>query len=456
MTGTMVSELVYALRPEQWCTEVLKFKPDPWQTDVMHARKHLHIRASRRIGKTFVCAAICLHRALYKPGIQIILIAPTFSQAALLSETIASLIQRLPAKPEMLNESQSVLKFKNGSIIRTLQGSEADSLRGYGADLVVVDEAAFVDQRTYDAITAFTANTNGQWILCSTPNGQQGAFYELFVKQNQLYQFLELPWYVCPRIKPEFIENERQTKPINVFNQEYMVMWGAMDEGLWSSESIEACFHQPHKNPQSHFISWDVAGSGADASVVLVSGKDAGGNLVILDMIKFQPRTNLEDQVDFVVRLMQAYPHAKLGVDRTGIGQGPTDSLTKRGVAHTQVMFTSGNTVTRDGVKVGLPKSEAVSKLTVLIQTGKLRFKEGITYTDMIKRQMHEYTAKTQASGNIKYEGAGSNHDDIISALFICAFLAEAAIPMKHFIISGDRDAGRNRISFEPGFAGGR
>ena len=238
----LTSELVYALKPEQWCKEILHVELDAWQAEFMKAKRNQHIRASRRIGKSFVCAAKALHKAVMRPGCQIILVAPTFSQAALLSEQIGRFLDGMQSRPKMLNESQSVLKFENGSIIRTLQGSEADSLRGYGADLIIMDESAFVQDLTWQAISPMVAITNGQIIAVSTPNGPSGWYYDLYASTNPNWDFLTLPWTICPRISPEFIEREKLQMPYNRFSQEYLTLWGDMDSALWSAEDISYIF----------------------------------------------------------------------------------------------------------------------------------------------------------------------------------------------------------------------
>ena len=90
----------------------------------------------------------------------------------------------------------------NGSTLYSLPPT--DSSRGYTADLVIVDEAAFVPDEIFDMIIEPTVrHTGGKIVLLSTPNGQKGFFYRFFdpddenedIRQYSRYWW---NWELCP------------------------------------------------------------------------------------------------------------------------------------------------------------------------------------------------------------------------------------------------------------------
>lgn len=74
------------------------------------------------------------------------------------------------------------IKFSNGSRVLSLP-STADSLRGFTAACVAIDESAFVD-RLEDVLQAIgptlSRDQNAQLLLTSTPAGKNGEFYRLW------------------------------------------------------------------------------------------------------------------------------------------------------------------------------------------------------------------------------------------------------------------------------------
>lgn len=85
------------------------------------------------------------------------------------------------------------IKFSNGSRVISLP-STADSLRGWSATCVCIDEAAFVwhlDEIMQGIAPTLTRDPNSELILTTTPAGKNGPFYELYSKALDSNE-----WYV--------------------------------------------------------------------------------------------------------------------------------------------------------------------------------------------------------------------------------------------------------------------
>ena len=91
--------------------------------------------------------------------------------------------------------------LKNGSKIEA-KSSNSDAARSEAVSLLLVDEAAFIDniEETFAAAQQ-TLATGGQAMLLSTPNGIGNFFYNTWVKAElgeNTFVPVKLPWQVHP------------------------------------------------------------------------------------------------------------------------------------------------------------------------------------------------------------------------------------------------------------------
>jgi hypothetical protein len=75
-------------------------------------------------------------------------------------------------------DNKTGLRLSNGSSVVCVPSS-ADTIRGFSAiDLLIEDEASFVDDVVHEAVRPMIAASKGQFMMLSTPNGQRGHFYD--------------------------------------------------------------------------------------------------------------------------------------------------------------------------------------------------------------------------------------------------------------------------------------
>ncbi|MBM3898208.1 MAG: hypothetical protein FJ358_06780 [Thaumarchaeota archaeon] len=95
---------------------------------------------------------------------------------------------------EIAKTKSDNLVLKNGCEIFSLP-STAQSLRGFDrVKAVYLDEAAhFIrlnDETIYTALRPTLINTQGDFVLVSTPNGQRGFFYRLYSNDDSVRKFI--------------------------------------------------------------------------------------------------------------------------------------------------------------------------------------------------------------------------------------------------------------------------
>jgi hypothetical protein len=220
-------------------------EPDDWQIRVLRTRKkRVVLLCARQTGKSTVVSFRALHAALYSAPALVLVMGRALKQARELFSKIKSaymeLARRAPVCP-VLRWSDDGIEFRNGSRVLCV-ASSADNLRGYSPDLVICDEAAFVRDAVFEVVRPMFAVTGGTLILLSTAGGRQGAFYEAFENGGPEWEKIRVRAEDCPRITPEFLEQERRDIGAQRFGMEYLVEWGDPVGAYFSAADIDALF----------------------------------------------------------------------------------------------------------------------------------------------------------------------------------------------------------------------
>ncbi|TFH54368.1 MAG: terminase [Methanothrix sp.] len=237
-------DLKASLDPVVWCQNSLGLEPDPWQAEVLRSdSKRLLLNNSRQSGKSFICSALALHTAIYHPGSLTLCLSPTLRQS---SELFRNVKNFFSADPSIASTSESVLKLElaNGSRIVSLPGKE-QNVRGYaGVSLLIVDEAARVPDDLYYSVRPMLAVSNGRLIALSTPFGTRGWWYQSWVSPEP-WQRWQIPASMCPRISPEFLEEERRVLGSYWYEQEYGCNFLDSQTQIFRREDVDAMFSEP-------------------------------------------------------------------------------------------------------------------------------------------------------------------------------------------------------------------
>src|SRR5262249_20497556 len=196
--------------------------PDPWQRDLLRSRSsRVLLLCTRQAGKSTAAAALALREALLRPGALVLLLSPTLRQSGeLFRDKVKRLYNALGRPVATVQESALTMELANGSRIVSLPGEEG-SIRGYsGVALLVVDEAARVDDALYCTIRPMLAISRGQLVALSTPFGRRGWFFDSW-QSGEPWRRVKITADQCQRITPEFLAEERRSIGERWFAQEY-------------------------------------------------------------------------------------------------------------------------------------------------------------------------------------------------------------------------------------------
>jgi hypothetical protein len=198
------------------------------------------LNVARQAGKSSIAAIIGLHRALTAPGSLVLCLAPALRQSQELFGKVAGYYRHLGRPVPADAEQRLGLELANGSRIAALPGSER-TVRGFsGVHLLIVDEAARVDDALVYSVRPMLAVSGGALMLLSTPYGRRGIFYEEWTSEaREDWERYEVPATECPRIPPAFLEAEKRSMPECWFAQEYLCEFRETEDQLFTFEMIE-------------------------------------------------------------------------------------------------------------------------------------------------------------------------------------------------------------------------
>lgn len=213
-------------------------EPDEWQCKALRsaATRQLWL-CSRQAGKSLTAAILATHTAAYTPRATVLLVSPTQRQSGELMAKVKGLVRYLD-RPQQ--EAETKLTLANGSRILSLPGGEG-TIRGYSADLLILDEAARVPEETYAAVRPMLAVTGGRLVALTTPYGARGWFYEAWTEGTG-WERHRVPATEVPRISQAFLDDEQASLGSRTFRQEYLLAFENAEAAMWSGEQLEAMF----------------------------------------------------------------------------------------------------------------------------------------------------------------------------------------------------------------------
>jgi Terminase large subunit, T4likevirus-type, N-terminal len=214
--------------------------PDHWQRDVLASEApRLLLNCARQSGKSTIAAIIALHKALRDKGSLILILAPSERQARETFGKLTTCYRRLGHPVPTESYRKMGLELMNGSRVEALPG-RAKTVRGFSAvSLLVLDEAARVDDDLYHSVRPMLAVSGGRLMMLSTPWARRGVFHCEWV-EGIGWERYRIPASQCPRIPEAFLEEERRTLGRWLFEQEYECIFGENIDAVFRHEDIRA------------------------------------------------------------------------------------------------------------------------------------------------------------------------------------------------------------------------
>lgn len=405
---------------------------DPWQTEVLKTKGNIALRSGRQTGKSTVISILAGEEAVQHPNRTIMVIASVERQAYLLFEKILfylnekypKLIKKKKDKP-----TKSRVKLLNGSIIYCLPtGITGQGIRGYSIDTLIVDEAAFVPDEVFSAVTpALAARKNSRIILLSTPYGREGYFARAF--KNESFTNFHVSSEECPRISKEFLAQEKERMTKLQYTQEYLgefvdsLMQWFPDELIYKTMQLKR--NKSFKPSSNYYLGVDLARMGEDESTFEIVELKEDKKLIHIEN-QTTERTLLSQSTRHIIELDRIYNFRKIFIDDEGIGVGVFDHLLENDIIKRKLVAINNSKriidYKEDG-KVKLMKEDLYNNLLRLMETGEILLLDDPDIFQSLKSIQYEYTTDKRGRSHLKIFGSkGRGGDHIVEGLIRAAW----------------------------------
>ena len=300
---------------------------DAWQEELINSKGNVVVVSGRQCGKTTGVSILAARTALDNKDEFILIGAYVIEQAQLIFRKIHEYILEKAPKQIRGKVTLNFLELKNGSKIYCRPiGDTGAGMRGYTATMLIIDEAAFVPDRAWEAIEPTISVSKGRTILLSTPQGKARFFYK--ATQNENYKLLHVSARDCPRHTKKFLDQKQAELSPIAFATEYLGEFIDDYNRKFSEEWVKlVCTIEKQEAPQvsttNQFLGIDVAGAGPDETTF--EGFDANNPKRIFQTLNIYSQTiqgpGIERQIE-TLKAKYNYNRKSIGFDSGGLGSG--------------------------------------------------------------------------------------------------------------------------------------
>ena len=197
LTPEQLNNLKELYDPVIWAYNNIETKPgqpwvprasndgEPYQTNLLKCSAFREVfRLGRRTGKSESLAVLILWMSLTNNNYSILVVAPFQSQLDEIFERVVTYAETSPkikSKFKKFTKTPHIkVEFKNGSVVKALPvGKKGDTVRSKSANVIIVDEADYVDDSVWNAFLPILMDyPDTRLVLASTPTGRKSKFYQ--------------------------------------------------------------------------------------------------------------------------------------------------------------------------------------------------------------------------------------------------------------------------------------
>jgi len=429
----------------------------PFQGKVLHLfrdNQFLITLKSRQLGISTLAAGYSLWLMLFHKDKNVLALATTQATARNLVSKTMFMYDQLPKwlKLPALEKNKLSLRLKNGSKI-TAKSSNADAARSEAVSLLLIDEAAFIDniEETFTAAQQ-TLATGGQCMALSTPNGIGNWFHQTWDKAESgenSFLPIRLPWTVHPERNQEWREQQdRDLGPRmagqecdcdflasgdTVFEPDDMMFYEqtylkeplekrGVDTNLWIWEGVDYT--------KSYMVVADVArGDSADYSAFHIFDVETATQVG-----EYKGKLSPKDYGNVLVGIATEYNQALLVVENANIGWATIEQIMER--QYSNIYYSSTSQMeTVESYMTKFERDKLVPGFTMSVRTRPLVIAKMIEYirergvTIQSKRLIGEMRVFVWKNG--KPQAQVGYNDDLLIACATALYVRDTALRLR-------------------------
>ena len=428
----------------------------PFQEKTLHLFRdnpYSIILKSRQLGISTLSAGYSLWMMLFQKDKNILCIATKQETARNMVTKVKFMYDNLPSwlKIPADENNKLSLRLSNGSQIKATSAS-SDAGRSEAVSLLLIDEAAFIDQiGEIWASAQQTLATGGGAIVLSTPYGTGNWFHKTWVSaENNENDFIpiKLPWYVHPERDQEW--RNRQDELLGdprMAAQECDCDFSTSGDVVFYSEWIEFLKESTIQDPlerrgvDQNLWVWEAADYSREYMITADVARGDGKDFSTAHVIDIQSNTQVAEyrgQMSpkefgyFLVGLGAEYNNALLAVENASIGWAALDSIIERGYSNLYHSPKSDQLTADAYLKVFEGNSDMTPGFTMSMRSRPLvvnKFREYVgdrSVTIRSKRLLEEMKVFIWRNG--RPEAQSGYNDDLVMAFGIGMYLRDTSL----------------------------
>ena len=429
----------------------------PFQDKVLHLfrdNQYLITLKSRQLGISTLAAGYSLWLMLFHKDKNVLALATTQATARNLVSKTMFMYDQLPKwlKLPAVEKNKLSLRLKNGSKI-TAKSSNADAARSEAVSLLLIDEAAFIDniQETFTAAQQ-TLATGGQCMALSTPNGIGNWFHQTWEKAESgenSFLPIRLPWTVHPERNQEWRDQQDQDLGPRMAGQECDCDFLASGDTVFEPDDMLFYEQTYQKDPlekrgvdgnlwiwegvdytKSYMVVADVArGDSADYSAFHIFDIE---NCVQVG--EYKGKLSPKDFGNVLVGIASEYNDALLVVENANIGWATIEQILERQYSNLYYSSTS-QMETVESYMSKYERDKLVPGFTMSVRTRPLVIAKIIEYirekgvTIQSKRLLGEMRVFVWKNG--KPQAQTNYNDDLLMAAATALYVRDTALRLR-------------------------
>jgi hypothetical protein len=318
------------------------------------------ILAGRRAGKSRLLAVLALHAAFRKPKQSVVIVSVGEVASLRVLADVAELCSGPLLNGSVVDELKSLVTLTNGSTIASFPASMRQ-IRGVGADLLIIDEAAFVPRDIWSAAFPSIADRvarGAKVIIASTPWPIADSWFREWHQRGLDGDQHVASWWwpssVNPHIGDAELEDMRAGMSAEEYEREIEARWTSEEGAYFTAEELDgAVVDYPLLSPErvASMNPWDPferdfdrcwpAACGVDygfrvdanAAVLVSPVADGGANknqIYYVPWLESHTHLPYADFADRLVDVARGYRIVVFASETNGVGEMPTQELRRK------------------------------------------------------------------------------------------------------------------------------
>ena len=300
-----------------------------------------------------------------------------------------------------ISETERRIDLPKGGVIAVRSAHHPDNLRGDGLDFAVLDEAAFIDPRTWpEVVRPMLATTRGAALFLSTPHGHNW-FWDLYRigldPEEHEWQSFHSTTADSNLVDPAELQSIQRITPEHIWQTEYEAKFLAETGAVFrdiNQVAAPAQYNQPL--PGHAYVAGIDWGRNNDYTAIAII--DASNHkMVALDRFN---QVGWELQRKRLAALVNHWRPAVIYAEANSIGEPNIDALIQDGLP-IRPFYTSAKS-----------KAPLIESLALAIE------REDITLLDdpVLLSELASYSVERLHNGGYRYSAASGGHDDTVIA----------------------------------------